>query len=258
MVNTFYVRDDPNAHEQVQAWRREHPDGFLINRKSASSGMVHRVECPHLGDSQWKAESGQDLARQQKICSLNFRELIVWAKENGLSKLAKCADCRPVETLDLIREFAEEVDPAQFIPDNLADARRRVLASIVQRQGQPAFRSQLLKSYGSRCAFSGCAVAEVLEAAHILPYQGPLTNHPQNGLLLRTDLHTLFDLGLLAVDTKTMTVVTSAKLDNSSYADLLGCRVHIPTDRARAPSFVALDQHREKAGLTLRQPRPKR
>jgi hypothetical protein len=97
-------------------------------------------------------------------------------------------------------------------------------------------------------------VAEVLEAAHILPYQGPLTNHPQNGLLLRTDLHTLFDLGLLAVDTETMTIVTAEALDNSFYADLVGCPVYIPRDLACKPSVVALDQHREKAGLTLRRP----
>lgn len=254
MTNTFDVRDEPNAHGQFQAWRREHPDGFLLNRKSAISGLIHRVDCPHLGDSQWTAGSGQDLTRQRKICSLNLRELTVWAQQNGLKRLAICTDCRPAETLDLIREVTAKINPAQFDPENLADARRRVLASIVQRQGQPAFRSQLLKLYGSRCAFSGCALAEILDAAHILPYKGPLTNHPQNGLLLRTDLHTLFDLGLLAVHTKTMSIVTSPALENSSYAGFLGCRVRLPTDPAKAPSIVALDQHMAKAGLALRAP----
>ena len=147
------------------------------------------------------------------------------------------------------------MDAAQFNPENLADARHRALVSIVQRRGQPAFREQLLKLYGSRCAFSGCAVVEVLEAAHIVPYKGPETNHPQNGLLLRTDLHTLFDLGLLAVDTKTMTIVTSAALDSSVYADFQGSSVNLPTNRAGEPSVAALDQHREKAGLTLREER---
>src|SRR5271155_3471993 len=40
----------------------------------------------------------------------------------------------------------------------------------------------------------------LLEAAHISPYRGLQSNHPQNGLLLRADLHSLFDLGMLAVD----------------------------------------------------------
>ena len=70
------------------------------------------------------------------------------------------------------------------------------------------------------------------------------------GLLLRTDIHTLFDLGLLAVDTNTMTVVTSRALADSEYTRLNGGGIHVPAQRDRRPSIRALDQHREKAGLT--------
>jgi hypothetical protein len=43
-------------------------------------------------------------------------------------------------------------------------------------------------------------VAAVLEAAHIDPYRGEGNNHPGNGLLLRADIHTLFDLNLLGIE----------------------------------------------------------
>lgn len=46
---------------------------------------------------------------------------------------------------------------------------------------------------------SRCSLTPVLGAAHIAPYRGELTNKPRNGLLLRADLHTLFDLQLLTV-----------------------------------------------------------
>jgi hypothetical protein len=63
------VVDDLKTHQQIQTWRNVHPDGFLINRQSANSGMLHRVECAHFGDYRWTAESGQGLASQKKICS---------------------------------------------------------------------------------------------------------------------------------------------------------------------------------------------
>lgn len=99
-----------------------------------------------------------------------------------------------------------------FDPTTLEDARVRTLANIVRRQGQAAFRGQLLTLYGNRCAISNCAVEPVLEAAHITPYLGPKTNHPHNGLLLRSDLHTLLDLKLIAVDADPMTVLNTSRL----------------------------------------------
>lgn len=83
-----------------------------------------------------------------------------------------------------------------------------------------------------------------------MPYQGHGTNHPQNGILLRTDIHTLFDLGLLAVDAETMTVITAKALEGSDYASLAGVRLRQPRDLGVAPSKAALDRQREKAGLT--------
>src|ERR1700722_13605652 len=84
-------------------------------------------------------------------------------------------------------------DQEPFDPKNIKDARERIRRTIVQRRGQAKFRNALLEAYGSRCAISGCGALEVLEAAHICPYQGSATNHVTNGLLLRADIHTLFD-----------------------------------------------------------------
>lgn len=114
---------------------------------------------------------------------------------------------------DLVAEAElEEAEPADavgadlppaFDPAMIEDGRERVAREIAIRRGQAGFRNQLLEAYGC-CAMSGCTVASALEAAHIMPYQGPGTNHPSNGLLLRADLHTLFDLGLLSVDHETL------------------------------------------------------
>ena len=79
----------------------------------------------------------------------------------------------------------------------------------MRRRGQSVFRKQLLAAYNGQCAITRCDVEDVLEAAHIISYKGEETNHIGNGLLLRADIHTLFDLGLLAVDATSMRLLVS-------------------------------------------------
>ncbi|WP_164841417.1 HNH endonuclease signature motif containing protein, partial [Rhizobium sp. Pop5] len=69
------------------------------------------------------------------------------------------------------------------------------------RKGQSAFRQTVLKNYEHRCCITGATIAELLEAAHIQPYVDQRSDHPQNGLCLRADIHRLFDSGLITIDT---------------------------------------------------------
>lgn len=137
-----------------------------------------------------------------------------------------------------------------FDPTGITDARERVLASIVRRQGRLAFRQCLLTAYGGRCAITACNVEAVLDAAHIVPYKGPDTDDPRNGLLLRTDLHTLFDRGLVAIDGETMTVVVSPALIGTSYERYRGKSIRLPDHPASRPSREALDHQRYASGLS--------
>jgi hypothetical protein len=142
------------------------------------------------------------------------------------------------------RQLCEE---GAFDPSGIRDARERVLSAIVRRRGQSAFRSLLLSVYKGRCAVTGCAVEAVLEAAHIVPYKGAQTNHVANGLLLRGDWHTLFDLWLVTVDAETMRLLVSQKLAGTGYHEYDGEAIRLPDDPANWPSKDALKQHQRKA-----------
>ena len=131
-----------------------------------------------------------------------------------------------------------------FDPATVREGREWVLASIVRRRGQAAFRLGLLKAYAGRCAITGCTVEPILEAAHIIPYSGSQTHHIQNGLLLRADIHTLFDLLLLAIDPDTYTVSLSTVLQASEYNILSGSKIILPENQAYQPSVAALRAHR--------------
>lgn len=112
-------------------------------------------------------------------------------------------------------------------PLNPEDARKRIEAQIVVRQGGAKFRKAALKNFGGRCAISGWDVEAVLEAAHIVPYRGPQTDQADNALLLRADLHTLFDRELLHIDPDTRRVVLGSSLQNGPYGAFAGQKVRL-------------------------------
>lgn len=150
---------------------------------------------------------------------------------------------------DSIRHGPESDSSFAFDPARVDDVRRRVLSWIVLRQGQGEFRQSLLKAYDGRCAITGCDAEAALDAAHIVPYRGEATNTIVNGLLLRADLHNLFDLGLIAIESTTMTVVVSPVLISTHYATYTRAPLLLPRDPADYPSVQALDSHRELAGI---------
>ena len=80
------------------------------------------------------------------------------------------------------------------------------MRQIRVRRGQKAFRQMLRSRYGDRCMITGCQLFDIIEAAHIKPYRGETDNHPENGLLLRADLHTLFDLDFLGIHPESLQV----------------------------------------------------
>lgn len=127
------------------------------------------------------------------------------------------------------------------------DERSIVRTDSVRRQGQGAFRARLLAAYGGSCAITGEHTEPVLAASHIQPYLGPRSNHPQNGLLLTQEFHTLFDRGYVTV-TPDDRVRISPRLrqdfgNGRRYEKHDGQALLLPRDPAARPSREALEWH---------------
>lgn len=96
-------------------------------------------------------------------------------------------------------------------------------ATVQVRQGQGAFRQRLLDEQGETCAFSGPTPSAALEAAHLYSYADSGEHHEYGGLLLRRDLHRLFDLGHIAVEPGTGNLDVSKDIrDFPLYGQLHG------------------------------------
>ena len=142
-------------------------------------------------------------------------------------------------------------DVQDFDHSSATDQRQKAIAEVVRRRGQAKFRKALLGAYQSKCAITGCDAVEALEAAHIAPYRGDYSDHVQNGLLLRADLHSLFDLGLVSIDPATMKVIIATELIGTTYGALAGLSVSLPPDFKHRPSGEALAKHLEWSGIRL-------
>lgn len=149
---------------------------------------------------------------------------------------------------ELAGALQELLSRGEFDPTSLSDERKKVLASIVRRQGQPAFRNALLIAYEGQCAISNCSATQALEAAHIVPFLGPSTNSVTNGLLLRSDIHTLFDLQLISICPDNNTVWVSPLLDGTEYATFRGTKLRPTRRTGERPSRAALARHWKAAG----------
>ncbi len=119
----------------------------------------------------------------------------------------------------------------------------RVWTSKRKRVSQPLFRRDVLAAYDGKCALTAADCAEVLEAAHIEPFRGPASNHPQNGIALRRDIHRLFDAGLLTFGDAGDAQI-SERIRGTMYGSLQGMRAKWPSAPGDRPSLDALAFHR--------------
>lgn len=116
-----------------------------------------------------------------------------------------------------------------------------------QRLGQQAFQAVVLDAYQRHCAITGTAIRPVLQAAHVRPLTAGGQHRLDNGILLRSDVHTLFDRGYLAVDTRHRLRV-SPRLrtefgNGEQFYAKAGDTIALPDRRAERPHREVLEWH---------------
>jgi putative restriction endonuclease len=120
-----------------------------------------------------------------------------------------------------------------------------------QRLGQGAFRALITNAYGRRCAFTRERVLPTLEACHIRPAARGGSHALSNGLLLRADVHALFDAGYLGVHPMTMRIQASPRLQDDfqngmEYRALDGQELWAPSFAGERPAQLQLEWHMDQ------------
>ncbi|MBD2495812.1 HNH endonuclease [Nostoc sp. FACHB-280] len=141
----------------------------------------------------------------------------------------------------------EKLEKEKFLTfKSYAEACEKTTVSIARRQGQQKFRQSLLEAYSGKCAITNFDAEAALEAAHIIPYIETENNELSNGLLLRADLHTLFDLNLITIDPETLKVYIHPNLHKTEYHTIDGKELQVPQDEMCRPNKQFLKQRFEQ------------
>ena len=119
---------------------------------------------------------------------------------------------------------------------------------VLPRLGQGLFRILVTDYYDRRCVVTGERTLPVLDAAHIKPYEVVQRHEVWNGLLMRSDLHRLFDSGYLSVDPVNRHVVVSRRIKDEfengrDYYKLEGTEIREPNVPWARPNRENLEFH---------------
>jgi putative restriction endonuclease len=178
----------------------------------------------------------------------------VSGKSYGLDEWDGAALMRAVEERlpvgpGLVGELSSGGQVSDQIPGFADEGRRGAPQTIMPRLGQGSFRIAVLDGFGRRCAITGERTLPILDAAHIKPWAVGGENRPGNGVLLRTDIHRLFDLGSVTISRDHRFEVSPRLREDYEngrvYYDLHGQALRHPKHPAFLPSADALDWHHQ-------------
>jgi putative restriction endonuclease len=153
------------------------------------------------------------------------------------------------EGLQLWEDVSDRLAQQQ-LPGTVEDDPRFGEPHLIRpRLGQGAFRVLVTDIYGRRCAVTQERTLPALEAAHIRPYGDGGKHEAQNGLLLRRDIHSLFDAGYVTV-TPDLNFEVSRRIreefeNGRHYYALHGHRIAAPEQLIERPDPGALAWHNE-------------
>ena len=149
---------------------------------------------------------------------------------------------------DAVQSAAISQPPTDRVKED--QARFGEPCAVRPRLGQGAFRLLVTDSYDRRCAVTRESTLPVLDAAHIIPYSDGGTHDPSNGILLRRDLHSLFDRGYVTVTTDLRFEVSRRIREDyengRDYYALHGREVAVPPSPSLRPDPAGLRWHNDR------------
>jgi putative restriction endonuclease len=174
-----------------------------------------------------------------------------WPRSVQVGRRYATDEAEGLELWNRIVATGDLLSPSGVFESNWDQSQRRYGEPVLvkPRLGQGGFRVAVTDAYGRACAISGGRVLPALEAAHIKPYGEGGTHDVRNGLLMRRDIHSVFDAGYVTVDPSLRFVVSDrvrTEFNNGEeYRRLHGAQLRLPENPDLRPNLDALAWHNE-------------
>lgn len=241
IANTRNLREG----DVIVIWDKKRALGVsVIDRIDLYPTVKTKYHCPACGSTSIKARRNRapryrcqerDCRTEFAVPNVSHHEVTTYATYHEPGWVASE---RNVEAREL-RELCESPGSQHSIRELNRDRTMRRLGGLIERAtrltrtdlgwgqipgghsartvrvriGQAAFRTRLIDRYADSCAITGAAPLEALEAAHLYSYAKVGEHHDHGGLLLRRDVHRLFDSGLILVDPSHLTLVLDPRVE---------------------------------------------
>jgi hypothetical protein len=231
-------------------------EAFIWFTKKREQGLAVRGSLVHAGppvvDSRGRARADlkiriSERSPRRRLTIANLTEQSpVPAIPKLWRKLLKCSHTK-VALLedDEVLYLRSCFDIGAAVQEEMTERKKR-LAEQATRPDQATFSDAVRQNYGNVCAVTGCTTRAALDAAHIRVEDGKDDNSSENGILLRKDVHALFDAHLVTLTEDASRVETSLKLtDHPGYSFLRSASVASPACGPR-PSIENIRHHRAR------------
>lgn len=186
-----------------------------------------------------------------------------WARPIVVGKVFDTADSEGLRLWERLMQATEGARALHFGRDQVVAEQQMPYVALGRRYGEPqlvrprlgqgAFRVAVTDAYKRQCAISGGRVLPALDAAHIRSYSDGGPHEVSNGLLLRRDIHCVFDAGYATIDEDLRWVVSDrVRTDfnnGNEYRRVHGNQLFVPTSIAARPDPEQLRWHRENKFL---------
>ncbi len=250
-----------SAHKKVRpgdrAYLLEQGKRVGIFGRGTIVGRPEKLLDPSAGKNPWQVLIGFDVSRndilwdpdeqflvdKSQLFRLPVRKKQWQHQASGITLDSKAARMIDSAILGSILIGPGKASLADLTAQEVA--RRNKLIEQWVRPGQQTFSETVRKMYRDACAITGCVTRAALDAAHIGTAKGLDDNSPSNGILLRSDVHALFDAFLITFTSDGKRVEVSPELIDPIYATLNGCVVARPSG-GPAPSPKCIQQHRSR------------
>jgi hypothetical protein len=197
----------PNTNKYI-FYRKSNDPSFIF----AGLGIVEKYEGNKPVKVIWRIETALISKSSDSILTSTNVERIFAEPQTVYNQLPNTASPQK----EYISSEEADSDSVKIDPPNI------MMRQIRERRGQQQFRQSLRQVHNDKCMVTGCDISDILEASHISLYSSDYNNHITNGLLLRADIHTLFDLDLLGIEPSNLTIHLHPSVKKGDYAQYEG------------------------------------
>jgi hypothetical protein len=252
-----YENCEPTPGDEVFVWTtKASPDGGglsmrgtlvecsqqQLSRNRAGASLTIRIDETQPQRALTVADLARYDPRRSRLNVGNKPEVELCRKllVNSHNKVAELG----ADEADILRSFFDRL--RREATDAYFEIERMVKwAEQATRPGQREFSERIRSHYRNRCAVTGCVTGSALQAAHIRVQNGVDDNSTSNGILLRADIHLLFDAKLVTLSEDGSRLELSRRLNDPAYEFLREVVVCVP-DAASRPSRANILHHRDR------------